>query len=67
MYHIRSWAPMKRPTRSSRTWWTSELTEMRKIYTSAAWRVRRVGIGVEEGDTIRKEYKKALLLEKKKY
>jgi len=58
---------MKRPTRSSRTWWTSELTEMRKIHTAAAWHVRRVGIGVEEGDTTRKEYKKALLLEKKKY
>src|SRR5437879_2078614 len=45
---VRSWAPMKRPTKGSKAWWTLEITELRRIYTSAARRARRDGTGVEE-------------------
>ena len=57
---VRSWAPMKKPMRWSKAWWTPEITELRRIYTAAARRVGRNGTGVEERDKAKKEYRSAL-------
>jgi len=57
---VRSWAPMKKPTKWSKAWWTPEITELRRIYTAAARRVGRDGTGVGERDKAKKEYRSAL-------
>src|SRR5205807_4002287 len=64
---VKSWAPMKRPTVWSKAWWTAEITELRRVYTSAARRVRRDGSGVQERDEARKVYRKAIVTAKRKH
>jgi len=39
---------MKKPTKSSKAWWTPEITQLRRIYTAAARRVGRDGTEVGE-------------------
>ena len=63
----RSWALIKRPSWWSKVWWTPELTEKRRIYTSAAQLVRSDRSGVDERRETRNAYRKALLKQKRKY
>jgi len=66
---VKNWAPQKNPTRWSKAWWTADITELRRVYTSAAQRVRRDGSGVEERNEAKKAYKSAIdnLMAKRKH
>jgi len=64
---VKNWAPQKNPTRWSKAWWTVDITELRRVYTSAAQRVRRDGSGVEERNEAKKVYKSAIDKVKRKH
>ena len=64
---VKNWAPQKNPTRWSKAWWTAEITELRRVYTSAARRVRRDGSGVEERNKAKKSYKSGIDKAKRKH
>jgi len=64
---VKNWAPQKTPTRWSKAWWTPDITELRRVYTSAARRVRRDGSGVEERNDAKKAYKNAIDRAKRKH
>jgi len=64
---VKNWTPQKNPTRWSKAWWTADITELRRVYTSAARRVRRDGSGVEESNETKKAYKSAIDRAKRKH
>jgi len=64
---VKNWAPQKTRTRWSKAWWTPDITELRRVYTSAARLVRRDGSGVEERNDAKKAYKNAIDQAKRKH
>ena len=64
---VKNWAQQKTSIRWWEAWQTPDITELRRIYTSAAWRVRSDRSGVEESNEASKSYKNAVDLAKRKY
>jgi len=64
---VKNWAPHKSPMRWSKAWWTADITELRKVYSSAARQVRRDGSGVEERNEAKTAYKSAIDKVKRKH
>jgi len=64
---VKNWAPQKNPTRWSKARWTADITELKRIYTSAARRVKSDGSGVEERNEAKKAYKAAIDKAKRKH
>jgi len=64
---VKNWAPQKNQTRWSKAWWTADITELRRIYTSAARRVRRDRSGVEERNKAKKTDQSAIDKAKRKH
>jgi len=64
---VKNWAPQKNPTRWCKAWWTADITELRRVYTSGARWVRCDGSGVEERNKAKKAYKSAIDKAKRKH
>ena len=64
---VKNWAPQKSPTRWSKACWMADITELRRVYTSAARRVRRDGSGMEERNEAKKAYKSGIDKVKRKH
>jgi len=64
---VKNWAQQKTSIRWWEAWQTLDITELRRIYTSAAWPVRSDRSGVEENNEASKSYKNAIDLAKRKY
>jgi len=64
---VKNWAPQKNTTRGSKAWWTPDITELRRVYTSAVRRVRHDRSGVEERNKAKKAYKSVIDKAKRKH
>jgi len=64
---VKNWAPQKNPTRWSQAWWTADITELRRVYTSAARQVRCDWSGVEQRNEAKKAYQAEIDKAKRKH